>query len=73
MEQGFTEMPTNQFVESSFWNFDSLFQPQAHPSRDAQDTFFIRDPAQTLELPEDYLKRVDYQHSCGGNGSFGYF
>ena len=28
---GFQEMKTNQFVESSFWNFDTLFQPQQHP------------------------------------------
>jgi len=35
-------MPTNNFVESSFWNFDALFQPQAHPSRDAHDTFFLK-------------------------------
>lgn len=34
-------MPTNNFVESSFWNFDALFQPQQHPARDAHDTFFI--------------------------------
>ena len=34
-------MPTNNFIESSFWNFDALFQPQQHPARDAQDTFFI--------------------------------
>jgi hypothetical protein len=25
---GFEEMPTNNYVESSFWNFDALFQPQ---------------------------------------------
>lgn len=37
----FTEMPTNNFVESSFWNFDALFQPQQHPARDAHDTFFV--------------------------------
>lgn len=37
----FTEMPTNNYVESSFWNFDALFQPQQHPARDAHDTFFI--------------------------------
>ena len=37
----FSEMPTNNFVESSFWNFDSLFQPQQHPARDAHDTFFM--------------------------------
>ena len=38
----FTEMPTNNFVESSFWNFDALFQPQQHPARDAHDTFFMK-------------------------------
>jgi phenylalanyl-tRNA synthetase alpha subunit len=38
---GFEEMPTNNFVESSFWNFDALFQPQQHPARDAHDTFFM--------------------------------
>ena len=37
----FTEMPTNNYVESSFWNFDALFQPQQHPARDAHDTFFL--------------------------------
>lgn len=37
----FEEMPTNNFVENSFWNFDSLFQPQQHPARDAHDTFFL--------------------------------
>ena len=34
-------MPTNNYVESSFWNFDALFQPQQHPARDAHDTFFL--------------------------------
>jgi phenylalanyl-tRNA synthetase alpha chain len=38
---GFQEMPTNNYVESSFWNFDALFQPQQHPARDAHDTFFL--------------------------------
>lgn len=41
LEMGFEEMPSNRFVESSFWNFDALFQPQQHPARDAHDTFFI--------------------------------
>lgn len=27
LEMGFNEMPTNRYVESSFWNFDTLFQP----------------------------------------------
>lgn len=34
-------MPTNNYIENSFWNFDALFQPQQHPARDAHDTFFI--------------------------------
>ncbi len=41
MQMGFEEMPTNAWVENSFWNFDSLFQPQQHPARDAHDTFFL--------------------------------
>lgn len=40
-QMGFEEMPTNNYVESSFWNFDVLFQPQQHPARDAHDTFFL--------------------------------
>eukprot|EP00966_Prymnesium_polylepis_P061972 1438022-Prymnesium_polylepis.1 len=50
LEMGFEEMETNKYVESSFWNFDALFQPQQHPARDEQDTFFIKEPAATLEV-----------------------
>ena len=55
LEMGFSEMPTNNYVESSFWNFDALFQPQQHPARDAHDTFFMTKPAQTKDLPEEYV------------------
>ena len=48
LEQGFEEMPTNNFVESSFWNFDTLFQPQQHPSREMHDTFFLSYPKRTF-------------------------
>ncbi|KAH7822966.1 putative phenylalanyl-tRNA synthetase alpha chain [Monocercomonoides exilis] len=41
LKLGFSEMFTRRYVESSFWNFDALFQPQAHPCRDLQDTFFV--------------------------------
>lgn len=41
-------MPTQNFVESCFWNFDSLFQPQQHPARDAHDTFFISGQSYTI-------------------------
>lgn len=72
MEMGFEEMPTNKWVESSFWNFDSLFQPQSHPARDAHDTFFIKEPAETVSVPEDYYERVKTMHEKGGSGSIGY-
>jgi len=72
LEMGFEEMPTNNFVESSFWNFDSLFQPQQHPARDAHDTFFLSDPAEALFFPDDYLERVKEMHSHGGEGSIGW-
>lgn len=72
MQMGFQEMPTNKWVESSFWNFDSLFQPQSHPARDAHDTFFIKEPAATVSVPEDYYERVKEMHEKGGSGSIGY-
>lgn len=74
LEMGFTEMPTNNFVESSFWNFDSLFQPQQHPARDAHDTFFLKDPKYCRELPaKEYVDVVKKVHQDGGNtGSIGY-
>ena len=72
LEMGFSEMPTNNYVENSFWNFDTLFQPQQHPARDAHDTFFLSDPAQSYNFPEEYLERVKTVHSSGGYGSLGY-
>ncbi|GBP52610.1 Phenylalanine--tRNA ligase alpha subunit [Eumeta japonica] len=72
LEMGFTEMPTNNYVESSFWNFDALFQPQQHPARDAHDTFFVSDPATTNKFPMNYLEKVKQVHSKGGYGSQGY-
>lgn len=72
LEMGFSEMPTNRFVESSFWNFDALFQPQSHPSRDMHDTFFVSGPAETLAIPPAYLEAVKRIHEVGGHGSLGY-
>src|ERR1700722_3368778 len=69
---GFEEMPTNNFVESSFWNFDTLFQPQQHPSRDAHDTFFLQSPRNTLRLPADYVADTKTIHQEGGFGSIGH-
>ncbi|XP_063912885.1 phenylalanine--tRNA ligase alpha subunit [Zophobas morio] len=72
LEMGFSEMPTNNYVENSFWNFDALFQPQQHPARDAHDTFFVSDPKISTKFPEEYKERVKEVHSKGGYGSIGY-
>jgi phenylalanyl-tRNA synthetase alpha chain len=70
---GFEEMATNNYVESSFWNFDALYTPQQHPVRDAHDTFFLKDPSTTLTLPTDgYVESVGDVHAKGGFGSIGY-
>ena len=67
-------MPTNTFVESSFWNFDALFVPQQHPARDLQDTFYLSSPSHATNSPPDaeYLKRVGQVHQEGDYGSIGY-
>ncbi len=64
LEMGFTEL-YGGIVQQSFWNFDALFQPQDHPAREMQDTFYLKE---TLPLPKGYEK-VKAMHECGGETS----
>jgi phenylalanyl-tRNA synthetase alpha chain len=64
LEMGFEEL-YGGIVQQSFWNFDALFQPQDHPAREMQDTFYLRE---TLPLPADYEK-VKAMHLSGGETS----
>lgn len=59
-------------MESSFWNFDALYQPQAHPARDAHDTFFVSDPKEAKLDDKEYFEGVKTTHEVGGFGSKGY-
>ena len=72
IELGFEETKS-PFVESSFWDFDALFQPQDHPARDMQDTFYIKRPSE-CRLPTDILvENICRVHENGGNtGSIGW-
>src|SRR6267143_1300944 len=72
LSMGFTEID-GDFVQSAFWNFDALFQPQDHPARDQLDTFYLAKPS-TLPLPADSIvKRVaDAHETGGGTGSTGW-
>ncbi|NMB78088.1 MAG: phenylalanine--tRNA ligase subunit alpha [Methanomicrobiales archaeon] len=64
LEMGFTEL-YGDIVQQSFWNFDALFQPQDHPAREMQDTFYLKE---TLPLPNGYEK-VKAMHLSGGETS----
>lgn len=70
---GFTEMPSDQYVESGFWNFDALYVPQQHPARDLQDTFYLKDPT-VAKKPQDeeYWNNTKAVHQDGKYGSIGY-
>ena len=64
LEMGFTEL-YGGIVQQSFWNFDALFQPQDHPAREMQDTFYLKE---TMPLPPNY-ERVKAMHLSGGDTS----
>lgn len=69
LEMGFTEIK-GDIVQSSFWNFDALFQPQDHPAREMQDTFHLGEKS---ELPSEYVHNVKEMHETGGKiGSSGW-
>ena len=64
LEMGFEEL-YGGIVQQSYWNFDALFQPQDHPAREMQDTFYLKE---TLPLPPGYEK-VKAMHESGGETS----
>jgi len=68
MEMGFTEI-YGEIVQSSYWNFDTLFQPQDHPAREMQDTFFLD---KKIPLPPDYRKIKEMHENGGDTGSTGW-
>jgi phenylalanyl-tRNA synthetase alpha chain len=61
LEMGFTEIK-GHYVQPAFWNFDALFQPQDHPARDMQDTFYLD---RYVELEGDVVERVKETHENG--------
>lgn len=61
LQMGFTEI-YGDIVQSCYWNFDALFQPQDHPAREMQDTFYL---AARCPLPEGW-EVVKKTHEMGG-------
>ncbi len=64
LEMGFKEI-VSPYVESSFWDFDALFQPQDHAAREMQDTFYTSNPEEA-ELPQEFVPKVKDTHENGG-------
>ncbi|MBT3303754.1 phenylalanine--tRNA ligase subunit alpha [Candidatus Woesearchaeota archaeon] len=72
MDMGFKEM-VGQKIQTSFWNFDTLFTPQDHPVREMQDTFFIK-TVEKGSLPKDkkLIAAVKDAHENGVQGNHGW-
>lgn len=64
LEMGFEEV-TSPIVETAFWDFDALFQPQDHPAREMQDTFYLRKPAKGRLQDKELVQRVASTHENG--------
>ena len=71
LEMGFVEIKA-RIVESEFWNFDALFQPQDHPARDIHDSLWTRNPERTALPDERLVARVARSHERGVAGSRGW-
>lgn len=73
LELGFSEA-TCPMAEAAFWDFDALFQPQDHPAREMQDTFYCSVPSRySLPAEGGWVERVRATHEDGGDtGSKGW-
>jgi len=74
LEMGFTEI-RGPIVETAFWNFDALFQPQDHPAREMMDTFYVAQPELGKLPSKEVVEAVARTHEDGwttGSTGWGY-
>jgi phenylalanyl-tRNA synthetase alpha chain len=74
LEMGFTEI-RGPLVETAFWNFDALFQPQDHPAREMMDTFYLANPKAGTLPKRSVVNAVARTHENGwttGSKGWGY-
>jgi len=72
LSMGFTEI-RGPIVESAFFNFDALYQPQDHPARELHDTFYLSNPKITKLPDKERVLAVKETHEKGGDsGSTGW-
>jgi phenylalanyl-tRNA synthetase alpha chain len=72
LDMGFEEV-SSPLCESAFWDFDALFQPQDHPARELQDTFYVERPGPCHLPPDEVVGQIKAVHEDGGGtGSVGW-
>lgn len=75
VQLGFQEMTGTQ-VETSFFNFDALYQPQDHPARELSDIYYIKNPKYgDTAKHQTALQHVKETHENGwktGSTGWGY-
>ncbi|RLF91387.1 phenylalanine--tRNA ligase subunit alpha [Thermococci archaeon] len=72
IEMGFIEMTVDSLIETQFWNFDALFQPQNHPAREWTDTYQLKYPEKGYLPNKELVERVKTAHEKGLAGSRGW-
>ncbi|BAA29749.1 phenylalanine--tRNA ligase subunit alpha [Pyrococcus horikoshii] len=72
IEMGFIEMTVDSLIETQFWNFDALFQPQNHPAREWTDTYQLKYPEKGYLPDENLVSKVKEAHERGLAGSRGW-
>lgn len=74
VQMGFIEM-TGPTIETEFWNFDALFQPQNHPARDWASTYSMKFPKFGRLPDKKIVSKVKATHENGwktGSTGWGY-
>lgn len=74
IELGFKQME-GPIIETEFWNFDALFQPQDHPARDWFNTFRLKYPKYGRLAKRELVERIKATHEDGwktGSSGWGY-
>lgn len=72
LSMGFIEIK-GPIIETAFYNFDSLYQPQDHPARELHDTFYLSNPEKGKLPAKKWVKAVKETHENGGKcGSTGW-
>jgi len=61
---GFKEI-YGDLIEPTFWDFDALFQPQDHPARDMQDTFYLKNFKKEIYGFEKFKEKIKKEHEKG--------